>query len=104
MRSLVRQDIEYFDRRQAGALQERLNRDADQLANNFFGLPGRFFQTLVSLVGQLAYLTQVAPDMLMVILIPLPVTVFIQIRLFRLMEDLWRRMNALGEKAASSTM
>merc|ERR1740138_867279 len=39
LESMVRQDYEYFDKNSAGVLQERLNRDAEELGENFIKLP-----------------------------------------------------------------
>ena len=45
--SMVRQDFEYFDRTSAGVLQDRLNRDADELGDNLIGFPKEMLEKLV---------------------------------------------------------
>ena len=46
LESMVRQDYEYFDKNSAGILQERLNRDANELGNNMIMFPARNIQVL----------------------------------------------------------
>ena len=42
----VRLDYEYFDKNSAGILQERLNRDANELGNNMIMFPARNIQRI----------------------------------------------------------
>jgi ABC-type multidrug transport system fused ATPase/permease subunit len=46
MRSILRQDREYFDFHQAGVLQERLNRDTQMLANSLIQQPKNFMSAI----------------------------------------------------------
>jgi len=104
MHALVRQDVEYFDKHNAGALQERLNRDASELSQNFFGLPGMVFRSIASLTGQAAYLYQLAPDMFLRTMMPIPLAACCQYFLFKYLRTLMARTRALSERAASSTI
>ena len=43
---MVRQDYEYFDKNSTGVLQERLNRDADELGDNLIGFPQEMLEKI----------------------------------------------------------
>ena len=51
LESMVRQDYEYFDKNSAGILQERLNRDANELGNNMIMFPARNIQRIAFILS-----------------------------------------------------
>merc|ERR550514_902790 len=51
MRSMVRQDMKFFDIFQSGILQERLNSDAEQLATRLFNIPNRLIHLMFLLIS-----------------------------------------------------
>ena len=56
LESMVRQDYEYFDKNSAGILQERLNRDANELGNNMVLFPARNIQRVTFILSNLGVL------------------------------------------------
>ena len=50
--SIVRQDTAFFDIVPSGVLQERLNRDAEDLASKIFHLPLRFIHCRCGVVSK----------------------------------------------------
>merc|ERR1719482_1102080 len=59
--AMVRQDYEYFDRTPAGVLQDRLNRDADELGDNLIGFPKEMVNRLVWVISNLIQVFLTAP-------------------------------------------
>lgn len=59
--AMVRQDYEYFDRTPAGVLQDRLNKDADELGENLIGFPKEMLNKAVWVLCNLYQVWVVAP-------------------------------------------
>ena len=59
--AMVRQDYEYFDRTPPGVLQDRLNRDADELGENLIGFPKDMLCHLVWIVSNMVQVYNQAP-------------------------------------------
>ena len=53
MASMLRQDVEFFDRNPSGVLQERLNKDAQELAENLFNEPKMLLRCCAIIVANL---------------------------------------------------
>ncbi|CAE8627048.1 unnamed protein product [Polarella glacialis] len=51
MKALIQQDYEYFDKNSSGSLQERLNRDAEQLWKNVIALPQEMLSAVTCIRG-----------------------------------------------------
>ena len=80
MRSILRQDREYFDFHQAGVLQERLNRDTDMLSNQAIQQPKNFLSAITRILVRSGIMYQADPRLFRVaILVPIPATVFLML-------------------------
>merc|ERR1740123_1504050 len=92
MRALVQQDQEYFDKNSAGVLQERLNRDAEQLGSNFIELPQEQLARIACILVNLVQVYSVCPfRMFMTAILPLPFIVFCHWKLQKIMSKLDER-------------
>jgi len=64
MGAIMKQDTEYFDFNTSAALQERLNRDTNELVENMLALPRRIMEYIFRVIQRTATLYFVAPSML----------------------------------------
>jgi ABC-type multidrug transport system fused ATPase/permease subunit len=104
MEAILHQDFEYFDRHSAGALQERLNRDAEELSNNFINLPQEILGKVACIIFTLIQVAMVCPsDLFMLALSPLPVITFLHYRLQKFHSSMEGRSRKLAEEAAATT-
>merc|ERR1712193_213284 len=69
MRSMVRQDMKFFDIFPSGILQERLNSDAEQLASRMFHVPNRPIHLIFLLISVMYTLHSLSPQLFFTILI-----------------------------------
>merc|ERR550514_186007 len=63
MRSMVRQDMKFFDVFPSGILQERLNNDAEQLAGKMFRLPNMIVHLLFLMISVMYTLYNLSPEL-----------------------------------------
>jgi ABC-type multidrug transport system fused ATPase/permease subunit len=104
MRTILRQDFEYFDKNPAGHLQERLNNDAEKLNRNLLHIPKELLTELTAVIANAAMVYSMAPtDMFLVAVLPLPLIAAGQWCILKSSQSLHRITRRLGEEAASST-
>uniref|UniRef100_A0A7S4QJ93 ABC transporter n=1 Tax=Alexandrium monilatum TaxID=311494 RepID=A0A7S4QJ93_9DINO len=104
MRALLQQDFEYFDKNPAGALQERLNRDAEKLGGNIIELPRDILGKVTCISLATYQVASVCPrKMFILAMLPLPLAAFMQHKLQKVIGSFDSRGRKLAEEAASST-
>eukprot|EP01052_Picozoa_sp_SAG31_P023394 SAG31_NODE_1926_length_6892_cov_3.588105_2_plen_404_part_00 len=73
MESLLRQDREYFDHHQSGVLQERLNKDTEDLARTIIQQPKNLISALTRILVKSAFLYYVSPGLFWLgVTVPVP--------------------------------
>eukprot|EP01048_Picozoa_sp_COSAG05_P009607 COSAG05_NODE_799_length_7238_cov_4.050707_8_plen_199_part_00 len=105
MRSILRQDREYFDFHQAGVLQERLNRDTDMLSNQAIQQPKNFLSAITRILVRSGIMYQADPRLFRVaILVPIPATVFLSWAGVELVRRLNRKIHKVNDVAAAGSI
>merc|ERR1719460_1192853 len=61
MGAIMKQDPEYFDFHPSAVLQERLNRDTDELVENMLSVPRRTMRYVFQIIQRIVTLYFVAP-------------------------------------------
>ena len=103
MASMLRQDVEFFDRNPSGVLQERLNKDAQELAENLFNEPKMLLRCCAIIVANLFVLSRIDPHLLRFAILPVPVVAAVQFFVIRFMRGMGKRLRKMSEKAAADT-
>jgi len=103
MANMVRQDTAFFDIIPSGILQERLNRDAEDLASKIFHLPLRIINCIGIITSNVYAVYCLQPKLCTVIFAPLPLISVAQYYIIKVMERLGNRQRKLGEESAAGT-
>ena len=103
MQSLLRQDVEYFDRTPSGVLQERLNKDAQELAENLFNEPKMLLRCVAVIAASVVVLQRIDPHLLRFAILPVPLVAGVQFFVVRFMKGMGRRLRKMSERAAADT-
>jgi len=103
MAGMLRQDVEYFDRVPSGVLQERLNKDATELAENLFNEPKLLLRCVVIIGANLAVLREIDARLLRYAIAPVPVVAAVQFFVVRFMKRTGKRLRKMSERAAADT-
>jgi len=108
LKAMVGQDYEYFERNDSGVLQERLNRDADELGENLVEFPKRMFERLTWILANL-YLVwrQAPPSFFSVACLPVLCMIVFQyfsFRYFRRCDELARKVEEEGISQTSEVL
>lgn len=103
MRSMLRQDVEYFDRTPSGVLQERLNKDAAELAQHLFEEPKTLLRCIAVIISNLMVLYQIDRRLMTSAFLPVPVVVCTQYVMIKFIRTLGRRLRNMSERAAADT-
>ena len=105
MRSILRQDREYFDLHQAGVLQERLNRDTGMLSQTLIQQPKRFMSLITRLLAKFGYMYVKSKSLFYkAVLIPVPITCILAWAGVELVRKLNRKIHKVNETAAAGTI
>ena len=105
MRSILRQDREYFDLHQAGVLQERLNRDTGMLSNQIIQQPKRFMSLITRLATKFGYMWVKSRSLFWkAVLIPVPATCILAWAGVELVRKLNRKIHKVNDVAAAGTI
>ena len=100
----VRQDYAYFDKNSAGVLQDRLNRDADELGENLLGFPKKMIQKFVWVTANLYIVyTQSPLPFFMVAILPVIVQIVTQYFSFRYFREQHSRERKIEEESTKAT-
>ncbi|CAK9116862.1 unnamed protein product [Durusdinium trenchii] len=104
MQAIVLQDFAYFDQNASGALQERLNRDAEQLGSNIIEVPEKALSAVVVIILTLFEVYLVCPlPLFAAACAPIPVIAALRWHLEKLVGRLNTRGRKLTEEAAAGT-
>jgi hypothetical protein len=102
--AMLRQDYEYFDKTSPGVLQERLNRDANELGENLIGFPRRMLERITVIITILyLVLNQMPFSLFQVAVLPVLFTVFMQRFMFEKVHQSEQRERKMAEEGVSST-
>jgi len=104
MKALLSQDYEFFDKTPSGILQERLNTDAEKLADNLINLPKRIISGLLRISLALVMVYNAVPaTMFYLSIAPLPIVVLLQRKTQKWQRRMEDRKRKITEEASSST-
>eukprot|EP00618_Florenciella_parvula_P012341 CAMPEP_0119473752 /NCGR_PEP_ID=MMETSP1344-20130328/5260_1 /TAXON_ID=236787 /ORGANISM="Florenciella parvula, Strain CCMP2471" /LENGTH=849 /DNA_ID=CAMNT_0007506925 /DNA_START=1218 /DNA_END=3767 /DNA_ORIENTATION=- len=102
--AMVRQDYEYFDKNSTGVLQERLNRDADELGDNLIGFPQEMLEKLTWISVNLYIVYHQCPWGLFTVAIwPVIMMMTFQYFMFRYFRKCEERMRRVGQEGVRVT-
>lgn len=102
--AMVRQDFDYFDRTPAGVLQDRLNRDADELGENLVGFPKEMLEKLVWIASNLMQVYLMTPrSFFFAACAPVALMCAFQFFTFRYFRACNERARRIEEEGTSST-
>mmetsp|Transcript_92953 Transcript_92953/g.199349 ORF Transcript_92953/g.199349 Transcript_92953/m.199349 type:complete len:938 (-) Transcript_92953:380-3193(-) len=104
MRSLVRQDTAFFDIIPSGVLQERLNKDAEELAEKAFDMPLTLIHFSCMMLTNAYTMYAIKPEIFLLICIPMPLISLAQYFVIKFMNRMKSRQIKIGEHSAASTM
>jgi ABC-type multidrug transport system fused ATPase/permease subunit len=105
MRSILRQDREYFDFHQAGVLQERLNRDTGVLSNQLIQQPKNLLSALCRIAVRSGIMYVAEPRLFRVaMLVPIPFTVVLSWLGIKLVRKLNRKIHKVNDVAAAGSI
>jgi ABC-type multidrug transport system fused ATPase/permease subunit len=102
--AMLRQDYEYFDKTSPGILQERLNRDANELGENLITFPRRMLERITIIVTILYLVLDQMPFALFSIaILPVLFTICMQIFMFDKVHQSEERERKMTEEGVSVT-
>ena len=102
--AMMRQDYEYFDRTTPGVLQDRLNRDADELGENLIGFPHEVLCQVVWIGSNLYQVyTQTPRRFFVAACCPVAVMMTFQLFTFRYFRRCGERARRIEEDGVSAT-
>lgn len=104
MANMVRQDTKFFDIFPSGILQERLNSDAEQLAEKMFDLPNRLVHHFFLTISVSYTLYKLNQALFLTVFIPIPFISGACYFIIRSMDKLRERQRKIGEHVAADTM
>jgi ABC-type multidrug transport system fused ATPase/permease subunit len=103
--AIMKQDTEFFDFNSSSVLQERLNRDTDELVENLLWLPRQTLEFTFRVIQRIMTLYFVAPAMLWACLsFNVPLFTIIILATARPLERLSNQVNRSGENAQAETL
>jgi len=104
LNAMVRQDYEFFDRNSPGILQDRLNRDANELGNNIIKFPARNASRIFFLISNFIELFRNTPATLVIpALMPCVVLSATMTTMFQYFNRLHSRARRVEEESIKST-
>jgi ABC-type multidrug transport system fused ATPase/permease subunit len=104
LNAMVRQDFEYFYRNSPGVLQDRLNRDANELGNNIIRFPARNASRVCFIVTNVVTLGLDTPTKLLVpALVPMVVMVITMQKSFKMFNRMHQRERRVEEESIKDT-
>ncbi len=104
MGSLLRQDREFFDHHQSGVLQERLNKDTEDLARTIIQQPKNLLSALTRIITKSVYLYYLSPGLFWVgLCIPVPICVIVETLGFKKLRTADTKIGKVNDQAAAST-
>jgi ABC-type multidrug transport system fused ATPase/permease subunit len=104
MGSLLRQDREFFDHHQSGVLQERLNKDTEDLARTIIQQPKNLLSALTRIITKSAYLYYLSPGLFWVgVCIPVPICCIVETLGFKKLRTADTKIGKVNDQAAAST-
>jgi len=104
MSSIMRQDMMFFDVFPSGLLQERLNNDAETLANKLFELPLRLVHCSFMLLSNAYMVYTLKTELFNMIFLPMPLVSVAQYFMIKYMDKLEERQRKIAEHSAAGTM
>jgi hypothetical protein len=104
MESLLRQDIEYFDKHKVGVLQERLNRDTAELSGDALSVPANIIQNATFVLTNTYLLWQKSKTLTLIGSAILPLVAIGQYYLIEFYRTLQRKQSNYREMASASTI
>ena len=104
LKAMMRQDYEYFDKNAPGVLQERLNRDSNELGENLLGFPKKMMEKGTWVLANLYIVyTQSPLPFFLVAILPVCVQVTTQYFAFRFFQRESNRERKIEEENAAAT-
>lgn len=104
MASLLRQDREFFDHHQSGVLQERLNKDTEDLARTIIQQPKNLLSALTRIITKSVYLYYLSPGLFWVgVCIPVPICCIVETLGFKKLRSADTKIGKVNDQAAAST-
>lgn len=103
MQGLFRQDVEYFDRQKLQPLISAATSESGRLAWVFFSLPIEIISCVTGIVTSVSMIYSVAPDMLLVTLLPCIAMGTTHYLICKFMEKKWSRRHNLRKLAEEKT-
>lgn len=104
LNAMVRQDFEYFYRNSPGVLQDRLNRDANELGNNIIRFPARNASRACFIVTNIVTLMFDTPTRLLFpALVPMAVMVVTMQKSFKMFNRMHQRERRVEEESIKDT-
>ena len=104
MGSLLRQDREFFDHNQSGVLQERLNKDTEDLARTIIQQPKNLLSALTRIITKSAYLYYLSPGLFWVgVCIPVPICCIVETLGFKKLRTADTKIGKVNDQAAANT-
>ena len=105
MGAIMKQDTEYFDFNPSAMLQERLNRDTDELVENMLWVPRRILEFFFRVIQRMVTLYFVAPSMLWACLsFNVPLFAIIVIATREALQRLYGQRARSSESATTDTL
>ena len=104
MGSLLRQDREFFDNHQSGVLQERLNKDTEDLASTIIQQPKNLLSALTRIITKSTYLYFLSPGLFWVgVCIPVPICCIVETLGFKKLRTADTKIGKVNDQAAANT-
>lgn len=103
MSSMMRQDVEFFDRTPSGVLQERMTKDSGDLSQNLLEEPRHFLRCVAVIVSNLYVLYGISPKLLFWAFLPVPVVAYVQYQAVKSRRRTNLRMRNMSDQAAADT-
>jgi ABC-type multidrug transport system fused ATPase/permease subunit len=104
MGSIMSQDREYFDNHQAGVLQERLNKDTEDLAKTIIQQPKNMISAITRITVKVYVLYRLSPQLFWLgISIPVPACVILNTLGWRLVRKSHKKISKVNDQAAAQT-
>ena len=104
MGSIMSQDREFFDSQQAGVLQERLNKDTEELAQTIIQQPKNLISALTRIAVKVFILYRLSPQLFWLgISIPVPACVILNTLGWRLVRKSHKKISKVNDQAAAQT-
>ena len=100
----ARQDREFFDNNQSGVLQERLNKDTEDLARTIIQQPKNLLSALTRITTKSIYLYWLSPGLFWVgLCIPVPICCLVETLGFKKLRTADTKIGKVNDQAAANT-